>query len=330
MKAGAKACRTSGDPAAPYFTFRRFMMETYGAPLYRVPVDFGFGCPHRGSDGAGGCTFCDAEGGRSVIIAGAGSLAEQVRHGVGFARRRYGARRFLAYVQAHTGTFADPDRLRERLDELSGLMAFDAVSLGTRPDCLSDEALDVLVDLRRRLDVWVELGVQTVHDGTLQRINRGHDWAAARGAIVRATARGLRVAAHMIIGLPGEGAEHFAATADALAALPVFAVKVHNLHVIAGTRLAEQYVREPFPVLDERGYAEALIEVLRRLPSRVAIMRINTDTPGDRLMAPRWKMTKGEFREFVIAEMRRCGARQGDRCQSSVISDQCKGLVLVS
>jgi radical SAM protein (TIGR01212 family) len=190
-------------------------------------------------------------------------------------------------------------------------MPFDAVSIGTRPDCLPDAALDVLADLRRRLDVWVELGVQTVHDATLARINRGHDWAASRDAVLRAAARGLRVAAHLIVGLPGEGTEHFAATTDAVAALPVFAVKIHNLHVIAGTRLAEEYARAPFPVLDERAYADALIGILSRLPPRMAIMRINTDTPPDRLVAPRWAMDKHAFREFVVAGMRRRGARQG-------------------
>jgi radical SAM protein (TIGR01212 family) len=306
-------CGAAGD-VAPYFTIRRFMLETYGAPLHRVPVDFGFGCPHRGAaagSGARGCAFCAEDGGRSGIIAGAQSLAEQVRVASGFARRRYGAERFLAYVQAHTGTFADPAVLRARLDELAALLPFDAVSIGTRPDCLPDAALDVLADLRRRLDVWVELGVQTLHDATLARIHRGHDGAAARDAIRRAADRGLRVAAHLILGLPGEGPEHFRATADALAALPLFAVKLHNLHVIAGTPLAEMYAREPFPVLDERAYADALIEVLVRLPPRVAVMRIATDTPPERLLAPRWSMDKHAFRAFVVDEMRRRGLRQG-------------------
>lgn len=304
---------TDGNETAPYLTIRRFMTDTYGEPLYRVPVDFGFGCPHRAVGAGGGCTFCDEDGGRSAIITGAESLGEQVRRGVDFARRRYGARRFLAYVQAHTGTFADPAVLRAKLVELTGLMPFEALSLGTRPDCLGEEALDVLVELRRRLEVWVELGVQTVHDDTLTRIHRGHDWATARDAIVRVAARGLRAAAHLIVGLPGEGMSQFAATADALAALPVFAVKIHNLHVIAGTRLAEMYAREPFAVLDERAYADALIEILRRLPPHVAIMRISTDTPADRLVAPRWAMSKGTFRDFLVAEMRRRGVRQGDR-----------------
>lgn len=298
----------------PFLTIRRFMIETYGQPLYRVPVDFGFGCPHRASSGSGGCAFCAEDGGRSVIITRALSLADQVRMGSEFVRERYGAGRFLAYVQAHTGTFAEPSELSARLDELVGLVPFAALSIGTRPDCLSDACLDVLADLRRRLDVWIELGVQTVHDATLARINRGHDWASSRDAILRAARRGLRVAAHLIVGLPGEGPEHFAATAEALAALPIFAVKIHNLHVIAGTRLAEEYARQPFPVLDEGDYADALIAILRRLPARVAILRINTDTPPDRLVAPRGFMGKGVFGEYVVREMRRRGVRQGDLC----------------
>lgn len=295
----------------PFYSYRQFMIDRYGGPLHRVPIDPGFGCPHRGPDGKGGCTFCPPDGSRASYIK-ADSLEEQVKQGLAFARARYGAKRFLAYIQAFTGTFAPESRQRELYLRLLKAFPFVAVSIGTRPDCLPEATLDLLCDLRQRLDVWVELGIQTVHDATLRRIRRGHDWAAGRGAILRLQERGIGTAVHVILGLPGETPEHFSRTADELAALPVDAVKIHNLHVVRGATLAAHFEKEAFAVYDEHAYAEILIDFIRRLPPNVAIMRINTDTPPQRLIAPVWKMSKGQFRQFVIGEMNRRGVRQGD------------------
>ena len=288
------------------------MIDTYGGALHRVPVDFGFSCPHRAEDGSGGCAFCPPDGSRAKQTAAAGSVEEQVRAGVAFARRRYGARRFIAYVQAFTGTHGPVEEQRALYRRVLAAHPFEAIAVGTRPDCLAPAVLDLLEELRTCLDVWVELGIQTVHDATLRRIHRGHDWATGRQAILAVHARGMRAAAHVILGLPGESARDFRETAEALAALPIFAVKIHNLHIVRNTALAEEYARDPFPVLDEQEYADALIDFLRRTPSRIAVMRINTDTPASELIAPRWAMSKGQFREFVVREMQRRGVRQGD------------------
>lgn len=302
---------TSGSNA-PFLTLRRFFVEAYGAPLHRVPLDLGLGCPNRRPGGTGGCTFCAEDGGRAPQLAGAEGLREQVAAGVAFARRRYGATRFMAYVQAFSGTFAPPERQRQIYEAILQAHPFAALSVGTRPDCLSPETLAVLGDVRRRVDLWVELGVQSAHDRTLRLVRRGHDWACSRDAIQRLAALGIRAVAHVILGLPGETPADWDATADALAALPLAGVKIHNLHVIRGTALADEYGRAPFPVPKEAEYAEGLIAFLRRLPPTFAILRINTDTPADRLLAPRWRMTKGQFRDYVVAEMRRRGVRQGD------------------
>lgn len=308
----AGVSRRPPAPAAPYYTFRQCLIDLYGAPLHRVPIDAGFGCPHRGADGLGGCTFCAADGGRARQTQGAVDVAEQVRAGVEFARRRYGATRFMAYVQAFTGTHAPPGEQEALYARILATQPFDAIAIGTRPDCLPEPALERLAALRRRLDVWVELGVQTAHDRTLCRINRGHDWACSRRAIESLAARGLRVAAHLILGLPGETAADMHATAAALAALPVAAVKLHNLHVVRGTALAEEYARAPFPVPNAEAYAALAIGVLRRLPTHVAIMRLCTDTPAQDLVAPRWAIGKPEFLRLLADTMRRAGWRQGD------------------
>lgn len=279
-----------------------------------VPIDLELGCPNRKPDGRGGCTFCAGDGGRARQILEADGIAEQVERGIAFARERYGARRFLAYVQAFTGTYAQPRRLKELLDALLACATFDALSVGTRPDCLPDPILDTICGFRNRLPVWVDLGIQTVHDRTLRRVRRGHTWEQSRAAIPRLHERGILIAAHVILGLPGETRDDFNRTADALAEMPIQAIKMHNLHVLKGTSLAQEYARAPFPVFDEFQYAEHLIEFLQRLPLCLPVLRLQTDSPEQDLLAPRWAMTKGHFLDFLAEEMRLRDVRQGDRC----------------
>jgi len=297
---------------APYYHYKQFMIDTYGAPLYRVPIDLGLGCPHRDKGDTGGCAFCAEDGSRAPQTFGADSIGAQIASGLDFARSRYGATRFMAYLQAFTSTHAPPEAQQRMYRSVFDAFPFDAISIGTRPDCLPAPALALLVDLRRRTDVWVELGLQTCHDATLEAINRGHDWECSRRAVLALHDRGIKVAAHVILGLPGETPQHFRRTAEAIAALPVAAIKVHNLHVIRGTHLAEQWLAHPFPVYDEHDYASFLIDFLRRLPPRVGVIRISTDTPANKLIAPRWMMKKSQFADYVTAEMKRQGRFQGD------------------
>lgn len=306
----------------PFYRYKTFMIETYGAPLYRVPIDLGLGCPHRKANGRGGCTFCPPDGSRAGTTQGCRTLEAQVRRGIAFARGRYGAEHFMAYIQAFTGTLAPADAQADTAARLLALHPFDALSIGTRPDCLPPPVLRFLADLRRRVELWIELGVQTVHDATLQRVNRGHDWACSRRAIRSLHRRGIRTAVHVILGLPGEGTRHFRKTAEALADLPIDAIKIHNLHVVRGTRLAETYVRRPFPVFDEEEYLDILIDFLRRLPARLPVIRLTTDTAAAELLAPRWRWSKGQFLNRLRERMRREGLRQGDLCVATPASGE--------
>jgi radical SAM superfamily enzyme len=327
--------------ATPFVTYKQAMIDRYGAPLYRVPVDLGLSCPHRRPDGGGGCAFCPPHGSRAVQTRSAGSIEDQIHGGVAFAESRYGARKFMAYLQAFTATFAPVDEQRALFGRVLSAFPFDALCIGTRPDCLPEETLELLEAVKNppapttassaaipslegsakrgvgsSLDIWVELGVQTVHDETLRRINRGHDWETSRRAILALHARGLQPAAHVILGLPGETRDHMLRTADALATLPLAGIKIHNLHVIRGAPLEHEYRERPFPVLDEQEYAGLLIDFLGRLPPTLPIMRLNTDTPPDELIAPRWRMKKAQFLSYLIDRMRKEKRRQGDRVQS--------------
>jgi radical SAM protein (TIGR01212 family) len=274
----------------PYLQYKDYMKVRYGDPLFRVPIDFNLGCPNREVDGTGGCTFCNVRGSAAVQTIGKSSVEEQMVEAVRFARDRYGAKKYMAYIQAFSATFGESQQPMY----LNLLDAFDftAVSIGTRPDCLSQQAYDFLVELNKHIEVWVELGVQTVHDRTLERINRGHDWASSERAINRLHELGIKVAVHAILGLPGETAEDFQQTADTLAALPIDAVKIHNLHIEKGTTLALEHALTPLPVLMEHDFAEHLMDFIRRMPANIPIMRLTTDTLDEELIAPKWHMAK--------------------------------------
>ncbi|MDH3981623.1 MAG: TIGR01212 family radical SAM protein, partial [Kiritimatiellaceae bacterium] len=312
---------------SPYIQYKDYMRERYGEPLFRVPIDFNSGCPNREKDGSGGCTFCNARGARAVQTLEKDSVEEQMAEAIRFARDRYNAKKYMAYIQAFSASFSQ-DQQCQYLDLLSAF-DFTAVSIGTRPDCLTNQAYDFLTQLNKKIEVWVELGVQTVHDNTLKRINRGHNWAASEQAIKKLHELGINVAVHVILGLPGETAEEFKTTADTLAALPIDAIKIHNLHIEKGTTLAEEYTAEQtsspsaHPTLEitplmEHDFAEHLMDFIRRMPPNIPIMRLTTDTLAKDLIAPKWHMAKGQFKDYVIQQMTCREWRQGDRFSGQV------------
>jgi radical SAM protein (TIGR01212 family) len=294
----------------PYLQYKDYLIERYGEALYRVPIDFNFGCPNREADGSGGCTFCNVRGSAAVQTLGATTVQEQMAESIRFARDRYGAKKFMAYIQAFSATFGE--RQQPMYLDLLDAFEFTAISIGTRPDCFSEQAYEFLVELNKHIEVWVELGVQTVHDRTLDRINRGHDWASGERAIKRLHELGIKVAVHAILGLPGETAEDFQQTANTFAALPIDAVKIHNLHIEKGTTLAMEHALTPLPVLMEYDFAEHLMDFIRRMPPNIPIMRLTTDTLDEELIAPKWHMAKGQFRDYVLQQMNCREWRQGD------------------
>ncbi len=323
----------------PYLQYKDYMKERYGEPLFRVPIDFGLGCPNREPGGSGGCTFCNERGARAVQTLGKETVEEQMAEAIRFARDRYRAKKYMAYIQAFSATFGD-DQQKLYLDLLNAF-DFAAASFGTRPDGLTPQAYAFLTELNKQTETWVELGVQTVHDRTLERINRGHDWAASETAIKKLHELDIKVAVHVILGLPGETAEDFQQTADTLATLPIDAIKIHNLHIEKDTALAGEYkalisrkrtqgTQKPegseslsslhscaaneinIRPLMEHDFAEHLMDFIRRMPPGIPIMRLTTDTLAEELIAPKWHMAKGQFRDYVVQQMIFREWRQGD------------------
>ena len=305
----------------PYLSHKTYMLSRYGEAVFSIPVNLEFGCPNREKDGSGGCSFCPEHGSRAAQIADAKSVEEQIQKGIDFAKRRYKAKRFALYIQAYTGTFASLVKQKEAYAKLLSLYPFDALHIGTRPDCLSESTLEYLSELNQKIDVVVELGVQSLHDASLAQMNRGHNAACSLEAIERLHVKGLKVYGHLIIGLPHETPDMWQQSVQGLVDAGIDGIKFHNLHVIEKTDLAGGYEANPFALLNEYEYAEALIELLRFIPSTIPILRLATDTPTRELIAPKWHMAKGQFGEYVTQSMRYRGIVQGDYVEKSVVCE---------
>lgn len=301
------------------YQYRDYLQKRYGVVLHRVPLDAGFSCPHRLRDGSGGCIFCPSDGARAVQLGNAKSLAEQINKGVLFAKRRYNATAFMAYLQAFTATFRSKKELIQLVETITAEQNFHAIAFGTRPDCLPPHVIGWLAELQQKssFDIWIELGVQTSHNTTLELINRGHTWQKSKDAVIQLAEAGLPIAAHLIIDLPGENKKDFQKTAERLCVLPINALKLHNLHIIEGTELASRWKREPFPLMDEYEYIDTLLQLLPIIPDTIPLIRLTTDTPAHQLLAPKWSMCKGKFHKALVRQMRAQGVRQGSALRST-------------
>lgn len=286
-----KTVRTLKD----YFTGR------YGHAIQRIPLDLGLSCPHRDPKGRGGCAFCSAEGSRAQHLHDGMTLEEQVRRGEEYVRVRYHTDPpYAAYFQAFTSTNAPAETLREIYRRALSLAPFNTVIIATRPDCLPPETVAVIAELTEQYDVWVELGVQSANDETLDRINRGHHFDAVADAVARLHAHGIKVSAHVILGLPGETETDFLQTAHKLAELPFSGVKVHNLLVLKGTKLEKMFHEGKVVPLNEYEYAAALARFLRELPEGWIVMRLCADAPKEEIVAPHWWMSKSAFTDMFL------------------------------
>jgi len=290
---------------SPFTQYKQWMIERYGDALFRVPVQLASRCPH------GRCAFCSENGSKAQQTQKHESPQEQIEAAIQFSKRRYKAQKLMLYIQAFTADLTDPKQQKEIFQALE-MYHFTAISIGTRPDCLPEPALQFLESLKNinsiPLEVWIELGVQTASDETLKRIHRGHDWACSKKAILDLDGRGIHVAPHVIIGLPGESFKDWKNTAEELAKLPISGIKIHNLHIMKGT----EFSRTMPPTMNHWEYAEALMDFLRRIPSDIPVMRISTDTPDDQLIAPHWHLEKGQFLDYVVQQMTCRQISQGD------------------
>ncbi len=293
-------------------SFGSALREQFGCRVHKITVDAGFTCPNRdGTIGHQGCLYCNDRGSGSGAFRQGLSLQAQLEAGKARLVRRSGARRFIAYFQAFSNTYAPVERLRALYLEALTVPDVVGLAIGTRPDCIDDEKLGLLAELARQHLVWIEYGLQSASDVTLARIGRGHDFACFAAAVRATAGRNIRICAHLILGLPGEGLAEMETTARAVARLPIDGVKLHLLYVVRGTRLEPLLQSGEYHPLTQDQYAAMVCNVLEILPPRTIIQRLTGDPHASELVAPLWAVDKAGTLARIRAELARRDSWQG-------------------
>jgi len=305
------------NPDLRFNSYGTYLRRRFGCHVSKVNVDGGFTCPNRdGARGTGGCIYCD-----NASFSPGGTVAEkpietQMAEGMAYHRRRLGSEKFIVYFQKYTNTYAPVERLRDLYSRALAHPDVVGISVGTRPDSLSDEALELLTDLALRHYVCIELGLQSMDDGILRRIGRGHTLDEYLEAVHRIAGRGIDLCTHLIYGFPGETREGFLRTADLMARLPVNSVKLHQLHAVKGTRLAELYYSGEFTPISHGEYVATVCDFLEILPGHIAIQRLYGSAPIAIRVAPTWGLKNNQMWYSIVKELKRRGTWQGCRLAS--------------
>ena len=297
-----------------YYAYSFYLRRRFGHRVQRISIDAGFGCPNRdGTVASGGCIFCDDRSFSPSRRMTRRSIGEQIEEGIRRVRRRYRCDHFIAYFQPATNTYAPVERLRDVYEQALAHPNVVGIAIGTRPDVADDRVLDLLGAIAQRTYVSVEYGMQTMHDRSLDWLNRRHHHDAFVDAVQRSRGRGFEIGAHVILGLPGESDDDMMATAHELARLRIDSVKLHNLYAVRNTPLASLVQRGEVVLMERHEYVRALADFLERLPPTVIIQRLSGDAPPEFLVAPSWCLDKAAVRSALDELLRRRDSWQG-RC----------------
>jgi len=287
-------------------TFGQAMLARYGERVHKIAIDAGFTCPNRdGSIGRGGCTFCN-----NVSFSPNGRqprrIAEQIEAGREVILKRTGAKKYIAYFQAYTNTYADVMELTRLYDEALKEPDVIGLAVGTRPDCVPDKVLDLLVNYQQHgYEVWLELGLQSAHDDSLKHVNRGHGFAEYEEAVVKARSRGLKVCTHLILGLPGESTRHHLDSLQHVLELGVDGLKFHPLHVVKGTQLANEWRRGEYQPMTMCDYITDVVALINNTPDDVIFHRLTGTASSNVLLAPTWCSKKWQVLNGITAALAR-------------------------
>ncbi len=299
----------------PFLNYSRYLFRKYNKTAYRVSIDGGFSCPNRGGGrDHPGCTYCSSYGSRSAYIGETETnIKEQINRNLKILKSRYDAEVFMLYFQAFSSTWAPVEDLKEIYDYSLSLGSFRELIISTRPDCLSDEICQLLSSYKKEnFDVWIELGLQSSSDKTLRRINRGHDLKEFEKAFMMLRDYGLKVAVHLIFGLPGEDHGQIMETINYTASLQPDGVKFHNLHIPDKTEMHDELLAGELALPSSAGHVRYLADAIERMPPETVIMRLTTDTPGKRHIIPGFMLDKTIIYNRVREELIKRGTKQGD------------------
>jgi len=298
----------------PYFyTFNQYLRDTFPYKVFKIPIDAGFTCPNwDGTKGLGGCAYCSNEsfspGSRGKRL----PIREQIQRGIDFYREKRKAKKFIVYFQAYSNTYAPVETLKTLYDEAVSMPDVIGLSIGTRPDCVDEEKIDLISSYQDRgLTVWLEYGLETMNNETLKRLNRMDTFEDFLHAVKIAKRKNLLICAHVILGLPGDSHETILETARTLADLGIQGCKIHHLYIAPKTVLAQEYKRGEISVMSLDEYIPLVCDFLELLPPKMVIQRLMGELYGEYCIAPNWGLNKAQIIERIEAEFRRRGTKQG-------------------
>ena len=281
-----------------YLNYNQVLKTEFAERVQKISINAGFTCPNRdGSKGNGGCTYCNNQTFSPEYCKPDKTVSEQVKEGIDFFHHKYKAQHYLAYFQSYTNTYDSLDKLKIIYEEALSYPAVIGLVVGTRPDCVNAGLLDYFAQLAKKYYVMIEYGIESTNDETLKFINRGHDFACAENAIRETAKRGIRTGAHIILGLPGESRETILSHADKLSELPIDTLKIHQLQLVRGTKMAQQYAEHPewFNLYSADEYIDLVIDFLEKLNPNIAVERFVSQSPKELLLAPEWGLKNFEF-----------------------------------
>ncbi len=299
-----------------YNEFGSWLKEQLGFKVQKISLNAGFTCPNRdGTVGVGGCTYCNNQTFNPAYCQTEKTVTQQLEEGKQFFARKYPDMKYLAYFQAYTNTYGDVSHVIRLYEEALRVKDVVGIVIGTRPDCMPDELLDYLEELNKRAFLIVEYGIESTDDNVLRRINRGHDYAATVDAVRRTASRGIITGGHVILGLPGDNRESIIREAKLLSELPLTTLKLHQLQLIKGTRMAEEYAERPseFHLYTADEYIDLVIDFVENLRPDIVLERFVSQSPASLLAIPGWGLKNYEFVEKVRKRMEERDARQGKR-----------------
>ncbi|MFP4572183.1 MAG: TIGR01212 family radical SAM protein [Desulfobacterales bacterium] len=298
-----------------YTDFNSYLRSIFGCRVQKITLDAQLGCPNRdGTISSAGCIYCNVKGSGTGAHALGKSIEQQVAEAKQALFRRYKAKKFIAYFQSYTNTYAPASKLKDLYERALSFDGMAGLSVGTRPDCVDDEKLDLLAGYKDRYLVWVEYGLQSVNDETLKKINRGHDFAAFENAVQASRKRGINVCAHVILGLPGETDRQMMKTAETLSAMDINGVKIHLLYVVKDTALERLYRQGGYTCLSQEQYVDLVCGFLARLRKDIVIQRLTGDPHPGELVAPHWATKKSETLQQINKTL-----EQKNLCQASLV-----------
>lgn len=297
-----------------YYDLKSFWRNRFGSKLYKLQIDAGFTCPNRdGTASTGGCIYCDGRGSRLRQSGPLPSISEQIRRGKEYYKTHRNAGKFIAYFQTFTNTYGPIEKLRQLYDEALAQDDVVGLSVGTRPDCVPDDIIDLFQEYAKHSHVWLELGLQSIHNRTLDYINRGHSLETYFDAVRRASGKDIHICTHIIVGLPGETREDMLETARIIATLPIQGIKIHLLLALRGTKMGDLYEQGEILLLEKDDYVRIVCDILEILPPEMVIQRLTADGYRDIFLAPRWAINKMEVLNGIDRELEKRNTFQGIR-----------------